>query len=278
MLELIDVGTVRLAFERVGHGEPVVLAAGSGMPPAVWELCGVRSALVDAGFEVITFAARGVAPSDAPPSPYTIEAMADDLIGLVRELGIRRCSIVGYSLGGFVAEHVASTRADLLAGVVLLASAGPRTPVVAAAVDTEAALIAELGHLPAAFSRFESLYSTLASSVLRDDPATTSSWWELLAAHDSSWTSVAGACGQSAAAHAWIHDDHRMSRLRSVDTPVLVVAFENDLYFPPDAGRTAAAVLPLGRFVEIPDAAHGGLVTHPSPCIDVLLPFLTAFR
>ena len=277
-MELIQVGAVRLGVERVGSGDSVVLAAGSGMPPAVWELSGVRGALVDAGYEVITFAARGVAPSDAPPPPYTIESMGDDLIGLLQALGVGRCLLVGYSLGGFVAEHVLGVRPDLLTGAVLLASAGPKTPVVAAAVDTEAALIAELGYLPAAFSRFESLYSTLAPSVLRDDPATTSSWWELLAAHESSWSSAAGACGQSAAAHAWIHDEHRMGRLRSIDIPVLVAAFGNDLYFPPVAGRAAALALPRGRFVEIPEAAHGGLVTHPQQCIGALLSFLADLR
>lgn len=69
-----------------------------------------------------------------------------------------------------------------------------------------------------------------------------------------------------------------MERLRSVDTPTLVVTFENDLYFPPVAGRVAAAALPLGRFDEIVEAAHGGLVTHPQQYIDVVLHFLADLR
>ncbi|MEV7521297.1 hypothetical protein [Streptomyces sp. NPDC091371] len=68
-VETVDVDGVRIAYERKGHGRPVVLSGGTGMPPAAWELCGVREELVRAGFEVITYAARGVAPSDAPAPP-----------------------------------------------------------------------------------------------------------------------------------------------------------------------------------------------------------------
>jgi pimeloyl-ACP methyl ester carboxylesterase len=269
---------VRLGYERMGDGDPVVLAAGTGMPPAAWDLCGLRRALVDAGHEVITFAARGVAPSDAPAPPYSISNMTADLVGLLTQLDIPRCALVGYSLGGFVAEHLVRTRPDLLTAVVLLASAGPLTPVLRAALETETALIAELGHLPAAYARYETLHSTLPPAVLRDDPATTAAWWELLAAQEASWTSPHGACGQSAAAHAWAHDADRVDQLRKIVRPVLVVAFEHDLFFPPSAGRAAAELLPRGEFVEVPDAAHGGLMTHPKDCTHALLPFLDRHR
>jgi pimeloyl-ACP methyl ester carboxylesterase len=273
----VDFGVVdgvRLGYERQGRGDPVVLAAGTGMPPAAWDLCGLRAELVDAGHEVITFAARGVAPSDAPAPPYSIPEMAADVVGLLAQLDVPRCALVGYSLGGFVAEHLARTRPELLTAVVLLASAGPLTPVLRAALDTEAALIAELGHLPAAYARYETLHSTLPPAVLRDDPATTDAWWELLAAQEASWTSPQGTCGQSAAAHAWVHDRDRVDQLEEIALPVLVVAFEHDLFFPPTAGRAAAERLPRGEFVEIPDAAHGGLMTHPQACADAVLPFL----
>jgi pimeloyl-ACP methyl ester carboxylesterase len=269
---------VRLGYDRLGRGDPVVLVAGTGMPPAAWDLCGLRTALVDAGHEVVTFAARGVAPSDAPPPPYSVPTMTTDLVGLLDELEITRCTVIGYSLGGFVAEYLARIRPDLLSAAVLLASAGPLTPVLRAAVDTEAALITEFGHLPDAYARYETLHSTLAPAVLRDDPATTDAWWELLAAQATSWTSPDGTCGQSAAAHSWVHDDHRMDLLRGIALPVLVVAFEHDLLFPPRTGRVAADLLPEGAFVEIHDAAHGGLMTHPEACLDAILPFVHQHR
>ncbi|MGW2582254.1 hypothetical protein ACWCYZ_13095 [Streptomyces virginiae] len=56
-------GGVRIAYEQVSAGPPVLLAGGTGMPPVAWELSGVRGALVEAGFKMVTYAARGVTPS-----------------------------------------------------------------------------------------------------------------------------------------------------------------------------------------------------------------------
>ncbi|MEJ8646223.1 alpha/beta fold hydrolase [Streptomyces sp. MS1.HAVA.3] len=112
--------TGRITYERTGRGRPVVLAGGTGMPPVASELCGVHEDLVRACFEVITYAARGVAPSEAPAAPY---AMAD-LAGLMDALGLTGAAVVGYSLGSFTAELLARTRPDLVASAVLMAETG----------------------------------------------------------------------------------------------------------------------------------------------------------
>jgi pimeloyl-ACP methyl ester carboxylesterase len=92
-VESADIGGVRLAYDVRGSGRngTVVLAGGSGMPPLVWELCGMTEALDAAGYQVVTYCARGVAPSAAPPPPYTIADLADDLAGLLVHLGISDC-------------------------------------------------------------------------------------------------------------------------------------------------------------------------------------------
>lgn len=265
---------VRLAYERVGSGPPVILVAGTGMPPAAWTLSGLVEQLVIGGHEVITYAARGVAPSDAPPPPYTVQDMARDLGGLLDSLALTGCDVVGYSLGGFVVEVLARARADLVRKAVLLASAGPLTATLRATLETEAALIAECGYLPAAFAKFEALRTSLPPSVLRDDPNQVAAWWQLLDAQQACWTSHDGERGQATAAFSWTHDTDRMEQLRDVRQPTLVVCFEHDLYFPPWAAQAAVERLPRGRLVEIPDAAHGGLMTHSDKCVDALLPFL----
>src|SRR5271155_5679431 len=111
-MESADVGGVRLAYEvrGPGHKGTVVLAGGSGMPPLVWELCGLSQALEAVGYQGVTYSARGVAPSAAPPPPYTIAELADDLAGLLLYLEVSDCRLVGYSLGGFVAELTAPGR------------------------------------------------------------------------------------------------------------------------------------------------------------------------
>ena len=277
-MESAEIGGVRLAYDVRGSGRngTVVLAGASGMPPLVWELCGLNEALVAAGYQVVTYSARGVAPSAAPPPPYTIADLADDLAGLLAHLGISDCQLVGYSLGGFVAELMARRRPDLIRAAILLGSAGQPGPVALARCDAEAEMVAALGYLPDPFMRFIELMTSLPPSVLRDDAAQVATWWELLGAHEESWTSPDGVVGHSAAAVEWLKDGDHLARWAEITVPVLIACFEHDLFFPPAAGRAAAAAIPNGQFIEISEAAHGGLLTHPIQCIDAIMHFLKA--
>lgn len=277
-MESVVVGGVRIAYERAGAGRPVVLAGGTGMPPVAWEFSGLRGALVAAGFEVVTYAARGVAPSDAPPAPYTMAQLTGDLAGLMDHLALRDAAVVGYSLGSFTAELLARTRPDLVGALVLMAGAGPLTGVVDAVLDAEAELIGLFGHLPPAFAALQTLLTTLPPAVLRDDAEQVAAWRELLGGQESVWAAPAGEAGQSAASSGWLRDPGRMAALSQVRAPALAVAFEHDLYFPPHTGRAAAALLPRGEFAQVDGAAHGGLLTHPGETAEVLLRFLTAER
>ncbi|WP_328690034.1 alpha/beta hydrolase [Streptomyces phaeochromogenes] len=273
-MDLVAVNGVRLAYERFGTGRPVVLVGGTGMPPVAWEFSGLRDALVESGHEVVTYAARGVAPSDAPPAPYTMAQLAADLEGLLTALDIGEAAVVGYSLGSFTAELLARSRPDLVRSLVLMAGAGPLTAVLDAVLRAEAELIEATGALPPAFVRLQTLLSTLPPSVLCEDEEQVRGWLDLLTSQEQVWTSAEGERGQSAAAADWLRDGTRMDRLPDITAPALVVCFEHDTYFPPRSGRVAADSLPNSRFVRVPGAAHGGLLTHPQPVIEVVREFL----
>ncbi|MEU9879207.1 alpha/beta fold hydrolase [Streptomyces phaeochromogenes] len=274
-MESVSVGGgVRIAYERCGAGRPVVLVGGTGMPPVAWELCGLRGALADAGFEVVTYAARGVAPSDAPSAPYTVEALAADLVGLLDALRLTDVTVIGYSLGSFTTELLARTRPDLVRAAVLLAGAGPMTAVLDAVLQTGTELVSATGHVLPAFTKLQTLLTSLPPEVLRDDEEQVRTWLELLDAQESLWTSREGAAGQFAACDRWARDGHRMSALADIRQPVLVAAFEHDLYFPARSGKAAVEALARGEFVAIPGAAHAGLLTHPKETTEALLGFL----
>lgn len=246
------------------------------MPPVAWELGGLRDALVTHGHEVVTYAARGVNPSDAPPAPYTMAALTGDLAGLMDHLGLRNAAVVGYSLGSFTAELLARTRPDLVGALVLMAGAGPLTGVVDALIDAEAELISLLGHLPPAFAALQTLLSTLPPLVLRDDAGEVAAWRGLLGGQEAVWASPDGEAGQATASHDWLRDGGRVPALAEIPVRTLVVAFEHDLYFPPWTGAEAVRLLPHGELAVVQDAAHGGVLTHPEATARALLEFLEA--
>jgi len=72
---------------------------------------------------VIAFDSRGVGASEGVV-PDTIEAMADVAASFIDKLGLKKVDLVGYSLGGFVAQVLIARRPELVRKVVLAAT-GP---------------------------------------------------------------------------------------------------------------------------------------------------------
>lgn len=70
-------------------------------------------------FRVIAIDKRGTGRTDKPDVPYTIEQMADDTIGLMDALKIRRAHILGISMGSMVAQVIAAKYPDRVTGLVL---------------------------------------------------------------------------------------------------------------------------------------------------------------
>lgn len=85
-------------------------------------------ALIAAGYRSLRYDSRGHGRSSTPPGPYRIEQLADDAIGLLDHLGLERVHICGLSLGGMVAQKVASSHPERLKSVSLCSTAAYLNP------------------------------------------------------------------------------------------------------------------------------------------------------
>ncbi|MEO1701664.1 MAG: 3-oxoadipate enol-lactonase [Pseudomonadota bacterium] len=101
---------------HTGGGGPCVVFANSlGSDQSLWD--GVIAHL-GGGFDTLTYDLRGHGLS-AVTQDYTVVDMADDLIALIENLGLRDVILCGVSVGGMVAQSVAARRPDLLSAVIL---------------------------------------------------------------------------------------------------------------------------------------------------------------
>ena len=116
---------MRIAWERHGSGEPLLLIQGLGYARWGWEP--VVEPLARS-FEVLVFDNRGIGESDAPPGPYTAAELAGDAVQVLDEAGIERAHVVGTSLGGMIAQELALTHPERVARLVLACTTpgGPR--------------------------------------------------------------------------------------------------------------------------------------------------------
>ena len=96
---------VKLAFERVGSGTPVLLIHGFGSSRSQnWKSTGWYSSLNEAGFGVVAMDCRGHGDSGKPhdPESYGHDRMAEDVTVVMDACGLNQALILGYSMGGFI--------------------------------------------------------------------------------------------------------------------------------------------------------------------------------
>ena len=116
------VGNLSLNVEEQGSGDPsLVFLHYWGGSLRTWSK--VVAALTDS-FHCVTYDIRGWGKSDAASS-YTVSDMASEAASLIQTLDLERYVLIGHSMGGKVAQLVASRHPDGLVGLVLVAPAPP---------------------------------------------------------------------------------------------------------------------------------------------------------
>lgn len=99
-------GGIRIAYEVVGEGPPIVLVHGFASNRATnWRATGWYGTLTQAGRQVIAMDVRGHGESDKPHDidVYNEGELAWDVERLLDHLGHDRADVMGYSMGGFIA-------------------------------------------------------------------------------------------------------------------------------------------------------------------------------
>jgi pimeloyl-ACP methyl ester carboxylesterase len=114
---------LRVHYQQVGEGPDVVMVHGLTGNLAVWHLRIVPE-LADRS-RVLTYDLRGHGHSDTPPSGYSVDAMAEDLLALLDALGIERPLIVGHSYGADIALCHALLHPERVREVVAIEAALP---------------------------------------------------------------------------------------------------------------------------------------------------------
>jgi len=105
-----------------GDGPPVMLLHG-WMASADLNWCGAYGALIDAGYRVLAIDHRGHGRGLRPLVRFRLTDCAADAAAALRTLGLAPALVVGYSMGGAIAQLVARDHPDVAAGIVLSGTA-----------------------------------------------------------------------------------------------------------------------------------------------------------
>ncbi len=121
-VQRIDANRHRLAVETLGTGDPGFLCLhGLADTREIWHP--LAPALAARG-RVVLVDQRAHGESDAPPGPYSLGALAADVIAVLDALALPRATLVGHSMGGVVAMATALAHPERVDGLVLLGTTG----------------------------------------------------------------------------------------------------------------------------------------------------------
>src|SRR3984957_16352684 len=94
-----------VGYREVGSGPPLVLIMGYAAPMEAWEPQFVDS--LARRYRVVIFDNAGIGSTRALPAPLTIDAMANQTSALIGALGLGRPDVLGWSMGGMIAQALA---------------------------------------------------------------------------------------------------------------------------------------------------------------------------
>lgn len=266
--ETIDVGGTRFAYRRLGSdtGVPVILLHHLGAVLDNWDPRVIDG--IAARHRVIAFDNRGIGASKGS-TPTSVSEMARDAIAFIRALGFDEVDIIGFSLGGFVAQVIAQEEPQLVRKLVL-AGTGPAggqgidkvTPITLRAM-LKGGLTFKDPKTYLFFTRTANGETAAREYMKRLKERTED--------HDRAISPLAFRA-QLKSIHAWAKQEP--SDLSSIRQPVLVANGDQDAMVPSSNSADLARRLPNARLALYPDAGHGGVFQYHDEFVAEVLDFL----
>jgi pimeloyl-ACP methyl ester carboxylesterase len=231
---LPDGGPVDVAVSDYGDGQPFLLLHGGGGPDTVTGFGELFAKTNDV--RVIVPTHPGFGGSARPDALITIPGLAALYVALIGQLGLEDVTVVGNSIGGWIAAEMALLASPRISRAVLVDAVGigvPGHPIADFFSLTMDQVFALSFHDPEPF---------------RTDPATLPPAAQAIAAGNRAALAIYAGAAMS--------DPTLAGRLAHLGLPTLVLWGDRDQIADPDYGRAYAAAIPLARFQLLKDTGH----------------------
>jgi pimeloyl-ACP methyl ester carboxylesterase len=263
-VELVEVGGLDIAYERVGSGPPLVLLHGYvGDGPTTWRR--QLDGLCDE-FTVVAWDAPGAGRSSDPPERFGVDAYADCLAGFLETLRLERACVGGLSFGGIVALGLRRRNAPMSRALILASAyagwAGSLPPEVAEQRLGQGLALAD--ETPEAF--VGALLPTMFSKAVPDE--TVGDFRACMQRfHPSGFRAMVRASAED------VRDV-----LPHIDVPTLLLCGERDVRAPVAVAEALHAAIPGSRLVLLPGVGHVCNVEAPDEFNAAVRAFLHDIR
>jgi pimeloyl-ACP methyl ester carboxylesterase len=264
-LPTIAVDGAQIAYRRIGKGRPLVMLNGFAATSADWDPSFVDQ--LASSNELILLNNRSIGGSIDDGQPFDIEKLADDVAQVIERLGIERVTIMGWSMGGFIAQAFAVKYPNRLEKLVLLSTDSGGTDADLASADVWSQLIDTAG------TPHEQAHRLLR--LLFPDDVAESFYCRFgdIMATARAQLSVELLNRQAAAMDAW-HRNGVTRLLREIPVPVLVATGTEDIVIPASNALKLVNAIPGAWLAQFPHGGHAFIAQYPRPLANLINSFL----
>lgn len=258
----VRVGGLHIHVREVGEGPPLLLINGIGTHSAMWRP--VEAALP--GLRLIEFDAPGTGRSSNTSTFVTIPALAWLATRVLDEVGVERADVLGYSMGGIVAQAMAIYAPSRVRRLVLVST----TPGLGGVPGSLSAMVNVATPLRYYSERY---YARTIGGMVGGRARTDRDWVArhgVLRRRDP--PSLRGYLGQLAGIGSWTN----LPLLHRIAPPTLVVTGDDDPLVPPANSVILARRIPRARLLVLPGEGHLLLMDARSTAPEPIRGFVTA--
>jgi 3-oxoadipate enol-lactonase len=237
-------------------GQAIVFSNSLGTDFRIWDEL-LRH--LPSGLRVIRYDKRGHGLSEATPGPYAMKTLAEDLAALLDHLGVKRAAVVGLSVGGMIAQGLASLRPDLVSALVLMDTAHKIGTV--EGWNGRIGTVRKGGMAAVAEGILAGWFTQSYRSAMPDFQG----YRAMLLRND-----IEGYTGVCAA----LRDADLTESTRALKAPTLCIAGEHDPTTSPALMRTTADLIDGARLEVVKNAGHIPCVERPKEVAGLIAGFL----
>lgn len=257
MTQYIDQNGCRLAYDITGDGPPVVMIQGVGVHGGGWQ---PQVGALSQHYRCVTFDNRGMGQSQpAGRGRIAVEQMADDARAIMDAAGIDSAHVIGHSLGGLIAQHLAITHSKRVRSLSLLCTFSRGADATKMSLwMLWVGMRTRIG--PRRLRRRAFLQIVMPPDALASHPNHDALAAELQPLFGHDLADQPPIVMKQLSAMRRYDATPRLGELAGI--PTLVISARHDRIARPTSGKAIAQGIPGARYVEFEDASHGLPIQH----------------
>jgi len=249
-LPRVKVNDLNIYFEIHGEGYPFILIRGLSSSLDSWPPYSIDQ--FSKHFKTILFDNRGAGRSDTPDGKYSAKMMADDTISLMDALDIKKTYLLGFSMGGCIAQELVLNYPNRVTKLILTSSwCGPShgiTPIPEENPFTEMLpLLKEGKNEKMARNLTEALFP---ENYKKNNPVVIE---KVIKNYMNNPPSPKGFEGQA----AYVESFDTYERLSEIEIPTIILHGTEDIILPVENAKILAERIPSAELVLFENTGHG---------------------